>query len=108
MIPNACGHNQSVLTKRSQRFTMLFASLVGGLMTPQFTEDVAEALQAVDSPIEAITTAFTNPKKFFKALNNVGADLTPPVRKKAQSVVISAIIVVQIAGNIAAMLVRKI
>jgi hypothetical protein len=70
--------------------------------------DVADALQAVDSPIEAITTAFTNPKKFFKALNNVGADLAPPVRKKAQSVVISAIIVVQIAGNIAAMLVRKI
>jgi hypothetical protein len=37
----------------------------------------------------------------FNALNNIGADLPPLVRKKAQKVVVSAIIVTQIATQAA-------
>lgn len=39
----------------------------------------------------------------FNALNNIGADLPPAVREKAQKVVVSAIIVTQIATQAAAM-----
>jgi hypothetical protein len=39
----------------------------------------------------------------FNALNNIGADMSPAVREKAQEVVVSAIIVTQIATQAAAM-----
>lgn len=39
----------------------------------------------------------------FNALNNIGADLPPAVRAKAQKIVVSAIIVTQIATQAAAM-----
>jgi len=39
----------------------------------------------------------------FNALNNIGADLPPAVREKAQKIVVSAIIVTQIATQAAAM-----
>lgn len=39
----------------------------------------------------------------LNALNNIGADLPPAVREKAQKVVVSAIIVTQIATQAAAM-----
>jgi hypothetical protein len=41
--------------------------------------------------------AFQGLSDAFNALNNIGADLPPAVRKKAQKVVISAIIVTQVA-----------
>lgn len=39
----------------------------------------------------------------FNALGNIGADLPPAVRKKAQKIVVSAIIVTQVATQAATM-----
>lgn len=39
--------------------------------------------------------------KFFDALGQIGADLPPEVREKAQQIVVSAIIVTQVAGTAA-------
>jgi hypothetical protein len=39
----------------------------------------------------------------FNALSNIGADLPPAVREKAEKIVVSAIIVTQIATQAAAM-----
>jgi len=47
--------------------------------------------------------AFQGLADAFNALGNIGADLPPAVREKAQKVVISAIIVTQIATQAAAM-----
>jgi hypothetical protein len=56
-------------------------------------------LNIFDSPQKFVASIFVHPGKTLKALSNVGADLPPKVRKKAQKVVISAIIVVQVVGN---------
>jgi len=60
---------------------------------------VAKSLKIFDSPQKFVASIFVHPGKTLKALSNVGADLPPKVRKKAQKVVISAIIVVQVVGN---------
>ena len=39
--------------------------------------------------------------KFFDALGQIGADLPPEVREKAQQIVVSTIIVTQVAGTAA-------
>jgi len=44
---------------------------------------------------------FESVAEFFNALGNIGADLPPEVRAKAQKVVVSAIIVTQIAATAA-------
>jgi len=46
-------------------------------------------------------TVFESVAEFFNALGNIGADLPPEVRAKAQKVVVSAIIVTQIAATAA-------
>lgn len=61
------------------------------------TAEVAMAVQLLQNPGEMLATIFTNPIAALAALGNVGADLPPEVRVKAEKVVVSAII----AGNIA-------
>ena len=61
------------------------------------TLEVAQSLELLSNPTELLATLFTDPAAAFAALGNVGADLPPEVREKAESVVLSAII----AGNIA-------
>lgn len=57
-----------------------------------------------DNPVAAIPllgAAFQGLSDALNALGNVGADLPPAVRKKAQKVVVSAIIVTQVAAQAA-------
>lgn len=61
------------------------------------TAEVAIAVELLGNPAELLSTMFTDPGAALAALGNVGADLPPEVRKKAQAVVVSAVI----AGNIA-------
>jgi hypothetical protein len=61
------------------------------------TLEVAQSLELLSNPTELLATLFTDPAAAFAALGDVGADLPPEVREKAESVVLSAII----AGNIA-------
>lgn len=61
------------------------------------SEEVAVALAILGNPAELLQEIFTNPQQVVTALLNVGADMTPEVRKEAKRVVLSAII----AGNIA-------
>ena len=46
---------------------------------------------------------FEGVAQFFSALGQIGADMTPEVRARSQKVVVSAIIVTQIAGQAAQM-----
>jgi len=71
------------------------------------TAAVADALQIFEAPAEILTAVFKNPAKMFKAISNVGADMRPEVRDKAQKVVVSAIIVVQVIGSVATIMIRK-
>ena len=61
------------------------------------TAEVVISLQLLENPAELLQELFTNPAAAFAALGNVGADLSPEVRAKAEKVVIAAVI----AGNIA-------
>jgi hypothetical protein len=57
------------------------------------TASVADAIQIFDTPSDVLTTVLVDPKKVFKAISNVGADLPKKVRKKSQQVVFPVIIV---------------
>jgi hypothetical protein len=61
------------------------------------TAQVAIAIELLGNPAELLATIFTDPTAALAALGSVGADLPPEVRERAEEVVISAIIV----GNIA-------
>jgi hypothetical protein len=61
------------------------------------TAEVAIAVELLQNPSELLVTALTNPAAALAALGNVGADLPPEVREKAEDVIVSAVI----AGNIA-------
>ena len=61
------------------------------------TAQVAIAIELLGNPAELLATIFTDPGAALAALGSVGADLPPEVRERAEEVVISAIIV----GNIA-------
>ena len=61
------------------------------------TAEVVISLQLLENPAELLQEIFTNPGAALAALGNVGADLSPEVRAKAEKVVIAAVI----AGNIA-------
>jgi hypothetical protein len=61
------------------------------------TAEVAIAVELLQDPGELLATVFTNPVAALAALGNVGADLPPEVREKAEDVIVSAVI----AGNIA-------
>jgi hypothetical protein len=61
------------------------------------TAEVADALQIFDNTSELIGILFTDPGKALKAINNIGADMSPQSRDVSQNVVVSAIIVGQLA-----------
>lgn len=63
------------------------------------TAEIADAIEIFESPAEILNTVFKNPGKALKALGNVGADLPPKKRKKAQQAVFPMIIVGQIAAS---------
>ena len=61
------------------------------------TAGVADALQIFDNTSELIGTLFTDPGKALKAISNIGADMSPQSRETSQNVVVSAVIVGQLA-----------
>jgi hypothetical protein len=61
------------------------------------TAGVAYALQIFDNTSELLGTLFTDPGKALKAISNIGADMSPQSREVSQNVVVSAIIVGQLA-----------
>jgi hypothetical protein len=71
------------------------------------TAAVADALQIFENPSELLSAVFTDPGKALKAISNVGADMTPATRKKAQQAAVPAVIVTQIISGTASLLIRK-
>ena len=61
------------------------------------TAEVADALEIFESGAEVLATVFKDPAKAFKALANIGADMTPESRQTSQGVVVATVIVGQIA-----------
>jgi hypothetical protein len=61
------------------------------------TAEVADALQIFDDTNELIGVLFTDPGKALKAISNIGADMSPQSRETSQNVVVSAVIVGQLA-----------
>jgi hypothetical protein len=61
------------------------------------TQEQAVAIALLQNPAELLQELFTNPAAALAAFGEVGADMAPEVREKSEKVVISAIIV----GNIA-------
>ena len=72
------------------------------------TANVADALQIFEAPSELLSAVFTNPGKALTAIANIGADMTPETRKKAQQAAIPAVIVTQVIAGTASLLTRKI
>jgi hypothetical protein len=66
------------------------------------TAQVAIAIELLGNPAELLATIFTDPGAALAALGSVGADLPPEVRERAEEVVVSAIIVGNIATSAAA------
>ena len=61
------------------------------------TAEVADAIEIFDDTTELLNTLFTDPSKALKAVSNIGADMTPQSRETSQNIVVSAIIVGQVA-----------
>jgi hypothetical protein len=61
------------------------------------TAEVADAIEIFDDTTELLNVIFTDPGKALKAISNIGADMTPESRETSQGVVVSAIIVGQLA-----------
>lgn len=61
------------------------------------TAAVADAIEIFDTPAELLSTVFSDPGKALKALQNVGADMTPEERETSQNTVVAAVIVTQVA-----------
>jgi hypothetical protein len=61
------------------------------------TAEVVVALALLENPSELINAIFSDPAQALMALANVGADMSPEVREKAEDVVVAAVI----AGGIA-------
>jgi hypothetical protein len=61
------------------------------------TAEVVVALVLLENPSELISAIFTDPGQALMALANVGADMSPEVREKAEDTIIAAVI----AGGIA-------
>ena len=59
--------------------------------------EIADAIEIFDSPEEVLATIFSDPSKALTALTSVGADMTPESRETSQGVVVSAVVVAQIA-----------
>lgn len=71
------------------------------------TAGVADAIQIFKSASAIFSAVFTDPGKALKAIANVGADMTPATRKKAQQAAVPAVIVTQIISGTASLLIRK-
>ena len=61
------------------------------------TAEVADAIEIFNDTTELLNTLFTDPGKALKAVSNIGADMTPQSRETSQNIVVSAIIVGQVA-----------
>jgi hypothetical protein len=66
------------------------------------TASVVAALELFNNPVELFTTIFSDPSQALIAFSNIGADMSDEVREEAQQIVITAIIVGQIATQAAA------
>lgn len=62
---------------------------------------VVLALDLFNNPAQLISKIFTNPAQVLTALSNIGADMSPEVRKQSEKIVVSAIIAGQIAQTAA-------
>jgi hypothetical protein len=71
------------------------------------TAEVADALEIFEDPSELLSAVLTDPGKALKAIANVGADLSPEVRKDAQAVAVSAVIVSQIIAGTSALTIAR-
>ena len=61
------------------------------------TAEVADAIEIFDNTTELLNVLFTDPGKALKAISNIGADMSPESRETSQNVVVSAVIVGQLA-----------
>ena len=61
------------------------------------TAEIADAIEIFNTPAELLSTIFSDPGKAFKALRNVGADMTEEEREVSQNTVVAAVIVTQVA-----------
>jgi hypothetical protein len=61
------------------------------------TAEVADALEIFEDTNELISVLFADPGKALKAISNIGADMSPESRETSQNVVVSAVIVGQLA-----------
>jgi hypothetical protein len=61
------------------------------------TAEVADAIEIFDDTTELLNVLFTDPGKALKAVSNIGVDMTPQSRETSQNVVVSAVIVGQLA-----------
>ena len=59
--------------------------------------EIADAIEIFDSVEEVLGTIFSDPSKALTAITSVGADMTPESRETSQNVVVSAVVVAQIA-----------
>jgi hypothetical protein len=64
--------------------------------------EVVVAIQLLENPAELLTAIFTDPAQALLAISNIGADMSPKVRKQSEKVVVSAIIAGGIATQAAA------
>ena len=62
---------------------------------------VVLALELFDNPAQLISEIFTNPAQVLTALLNIGADMSSEVREQSEQVIVSAVIVGQIAQTAA-------
>jgi hypothetical protein len=72
------------------------------------TAEVADAIEIFEDPAELLSTVFTDPSKALTAIANVGADLPPALREKAQQVAVASVIVTQVIAGTASLLTRRI
>jgi len=63
------------------------------------TAKVADAIQIFNSPSAVVSAIFTDPGKALTAIANIGADMTPKVRKESQKVVIASVIAAQVLST---------
>lgn len=61
------------------------------------TQEVAQALELFNNPSELLSEIFSNPGAVLTAFSNIGADMSPQVRDKAEKTIVAAVIVGQIA-----------
>ena len=74
-------------------------TLENGVVLPV---DIAEALEVFNSPSAFLAAVITDPGKVVKAFFNIGADMTPEKRKKAQQGTVAVVLVGQvIVGGVA-------